>query len=181
MKYIQKFRKPYTRVGPTETAEMSFLLKFFQAPNSNRLGVLADLYRCSHCGHLILRRGEDGKFFHVMIREDYIGVDPNDNQDHWVYGFRLEKQCGTIIDGVEVGDDPINDTVFSCECDIPEPLDEDVVDPIINGFYLLDPTKRKGNVVNYDIYGLLPRRPSYEPREPDGMDDKLNKGGAGNP
>ncbi len=171
MKYIQKFKKLYTRFGDTEAVQMSFLLKFFQSPNSNRMGLFADLYVCSHCGHLILRRGEDGKFFHVKIINDYIGVDPHDNQDHWFYGFRLEKQCGTIIDGLEVGDDPLNDTVFTCKCDNPEPIDEDWTDPIRNAFYLLDPTKRKGNVVNYDIYRLLPRRPIYKPMEPDRMDD----------
>ncbi|MCL4480777.1 MAG: hypothetical protein M1113_04760 [Candidatus Thermoplasmatota archaeon] len=175
LKRIQKFKKPYTRFVNAETVQISLLLKFFQAPNSNRLGVLADLYVCSHCGHLILRRGEDNKFFHVIISEDYIGNDPNDNQDHLFYRFELEKQCRTIIDGLEVGDDPFNDTVFSCACDNPEALDEDLVDPIINAFYLLDPTKRKGNVINYDIYGLVRRRPPYGPMEPDRNEENENR------
>ncbi len=171
MKFIQKSKNIYTRLGNSEAIQMNVIISFLQAPNSNRLWLFAELYVCSYCGHLILLRKEDGKFFHVTVDEVFLGEDPQDNQDHWLDKFILEKQCAVAIGGVEIGDDPLNDTVFTCICDNPEPLGMSGATLIIDGFGLMDPTKLVGNIINYDIYEMLPHRPPYERMRPDGMDD----------
>ena len=155
----QKSMDVYRGWGESEVVQLRFLLKFLQAPNSNRLGLFAELYACRHCGHLVLLRKEDGEISHVTIDEDFIGNDPNDNQDHWYTKFRLQKECETITDGVETGD-PLEDKIVRCTCNNPEPLDIEVMrGEIIDSFYLIDFRKRKGRLVKYNIYELLPRLP----------------------
>ena len=155
----KKTKQVYKRFGDTETIQLRFLLEFLQAPNSSRLGLFADLYVCQHCGHLVILRKEDGDICHVTIDNDYRGVDLHDNQDHFFTKFRLKKQCQTITDGIEAGE-LLEDTVFRCTCNNPEPLDKDEqMGSIIDAFFLHDERQRKGTVLECNAHELLPRRP----------------------
>lgn len=153
----KKSKDVYKGWGEAEVVQLRFALEFLQAPNSNRLGLFAELYACRHCGHIVILRKEDGEISHVTIDEDIIADDPNDNQEHLKTKFRLQKECETITDGVETGD-PLEDKIVRCTCNNPEPFDKEMMEcRIINSFFLIDERKRIGSeILRCKLHSLLP-------------------------
>ena len=116
--------KTITGTGYLEAIRLADIMRFLQSPNANRLGLFAEINVCSNCGHLILLKKDDGKFYHVEINREYLGVDAN-KQLHLSCEFRFKKECGTpiykpesVISGVSY---PIVDVC--CTCDNAEPLE----------------------------------------------------------
>ena len=178
-----------TGIGYYEARQLADVIPFLQAPNANRLGLFAEINVCSHCGHLILLKKEDEKFYHVEIHKHYIGVDAH-KQLHLSYEFRFEIKCRTAIYEVEPVDPitGISCTVVEicCLCNNPEPLVEDFLETsIIDSFRLLD-LKNNGRIRESDTYELLPlpKSPLRQPTlltpidklmEPDEKDDEPKK------
>ena len=175
--------KTITGTGYREAIRLADMMRFLQSPNANRLGLFAEINVCSNCGHLILLKKADGKFYHVEIFTHYIGVDAN-KQLHESYEFRFEKECGTPIYEVEPVFGPTAD--LCCTCDNPEPMEFHGYEKstIIDSFKFRDMENHEP--IRESEYELLelPKRPLRQPSyqnpldklmEPDEKDDQPKK------
>lgn len=146
--------KTITGTGYLEAIRLADMMRFLQSPNANRFGLFAEINVCSNCGHLILLKKDDKRFYHVEINREILGVDAN-KQLHLSCEFRFEKECGTPIYEVEPDFGPAAD--FCCTCDNPEPMEFHGYEKstIIDSFKFLD-MKSNWGTRESDTYELLP-------------------------
>lgn len=180
--------KTITGTGYLEAIQLADMIRFLQSPNANRLGLFAEIGVCSNCGHLILLKKDDGKFYHVEINREYLGVDAN-KQLHLSCEFRFEKECGKPIYEPE-SVDPISGVSYPvvdvcCTCNNPEPLEFHGYEKstIISSFKFLGGENHEPMETEYELLPL-PKRPLRQPSfqnpidklmEPDEKDDKPKK------